>query len=73
MGTDYNRIYIDGVQQSPAYVHGSASIGNAFLNVPNADFVGIGARKTQGALNSYAESDFDEISIWNSLGAGTAP
>lgn len=66
MDTTSHKLYIDGVQQTPSYVHGSANVGNKFMGaVSSPEYAGFGARRNLGSIDLSLEGDMDELAIWD--------
>ncbi|EMR73016.1 Concanavalin A-like lectin/glucanases superfamily, partial [Thermoplasmatales archaeon SCGC AB-539-N05] len=64
VGSNYNKVYIDGNKESPTYGAGDSSTGNYFLNPNNLDAMGIGRRFYPNSPY-YFNGMIDEVRLWN--------
>ena len=64
VGSSFNKIYIDGVNENMTYEYGSASIGNYFLNPSNLDTMAIGRRFYPNSP-LYFNGLIDNVRIYN--------
>jgi archaellum component FlaG (FlaF/FlaG flagellin family) len=65
VGTNYNKIYIDGQEQTVSYATGSSATGNYFLNVVNANSFTLARRILTGYDSIYFNGSIDEFRIYN--------
>ncbi|MCK5171860.1 MAG: LamG domain-containing protein [Planctomycetes bacterium] len=65
VGSNFNKIYVDGNEESLIYTAGSGSTGSRFLNIQQADVFYIGARHYNGlSRDMFFDGDVDDVSIY---------
>jgi len=64
MGSNYNKIFIDGAEEPLTYGAGSAATGGYFFNPSGLDSMAVG-RRFYPDYPDYFNGSIDEVRIWN--------
>jgi len=65
VGTDYNRLYIDGEEQALSYNTGSPKTGNCFMNVADGNVFTLAGRILNGYDSMYFNGSIDEFRVYS--------
>jgi hypothetical protein len=64
IGSNFNKIYIDGVEEAVTYLAGSAT-STGFMDVNNIDVMYIGRRELTGFASHYSKGGIADVRVYS--------